>query len=262
MTRTPRTALITGSSRGIGRATAVALARRGVRVALAARGATDLEAAAADVAAAGPDPLVKTCDFAEPAAILSLFGRLEAAGFSPDILVNNVGVARIASFEEVDDEEWRRNWEINVMSAVRCCRLALPAMKERGWGRVVNVSSSAGKRPSARWAAYAPTKAALQGLTIVLADELGRTGVTVNAVCPGPVRSSLWTAADGLWSSIAQGGEGREEALRRVESDLPGGRLGAPEEVAEVISFLCSDSASWIHGAVLSVDGGSVRLVV
>lgn len=210
----------------------------------------------------GPEPLVETCDFGEPAAIRSLFQRLGEAGFSPDILVNNVGVARIASFGDVDDEEWRRNWEVNVMSAVRCCRLALPGMTERGWGRVLNVSSSAGKRPSARWAAYAPTKAALQGLTIVLADELRGTGVTVNAVCPGPVRSSLWTAKDGLWSSVAHGGEGREEALARVGSGLPAGRMGEPEEVAEAIAFLCSEPASWIHGAVLSVDGGSVRLVV
>jgi NAD(P)-dependent dehydrogenase (short-subunit alcohol dehydrogenase family) len=135
-------------------------------------------------------------------------------------------------------------------------------MTERGWGRVVNVSSSAGKRPSARWAAYAPTKAALQGLTIVLADELRGTGVTVNAVCPGPVRSSLWTGEEGLWSSVAEGGEGREEALARIGSGLHAGRMGEPEEVGEAISFLCSESASWVHGAVLSVDGGSVRLVV
>jgi 3-oxoacyl-[acyl-carrier protein] reductase len=240
----------------------VALARRGVRVALAARGRADLEEAAAEVAASGPAPLVELCDFGDPDAVRALFNRLASTDFSPDILVNNVGTARIASFHEVDDEEWRRNWELNVMSAVRCCRLAVPAMRERGWGRVVNVSSSAGKRPSARWAAYAPTKAALQGLTIVLADELRRTGVTVNAVCPGPVRSSLWTAADGLWSSIAQGGEGREEALRRVASDLPAGRMGEPEEVAEAISFLCSEPASWVNGAVFSVDGGSVRLIV
>ncbi|MGH7565332.1 MAG: SDR family NAD(P)-dependent oxidoreductase [Gemmatimonadota bacterium] len=262
MTQAPRTALVTGSSRGIGKATAVVLAGRGVRVALAARGRSDLEAAAAEVAAAGPEPLVETCDFGDPTAIRALFERLEATGFAPDILVNNVGVARIAAFAEVDDEEWVRNWQVNVMSAVRCCRLALPGMTGRGWGRVVNVSSSAGKRPSARWAAYAPTKAALQGLTIVLADELRGSGVTVNAVCPGPVRSSLWTDEDGLWSSVARGGEGREEALARVERALPAGRMGEPEEVAEAISFLCSETASWVHGAVLSVDGGSVRLVV
>jgi NAD(P)-dependent dehydrogenase (short-subunit alcohol dehydrogenase family) len=148
------------------------------------------------------------------------------------------------------------------MSAVRCCRLALPGMTDRGWGRVVNVSSSAGKRPSAKWAAYAPAKAALQGLTIVLADELRGSGVTVNAVCPGPVRSTLWTAKDGLWSSLAREGEGSQETLERVGAGLPAGRMGEPEEVAEAIAFLCSEGASWVHGAVLSIDGGSVRLVV
>lgn len=238
------------------------LARHGVRVALAARGLADLEAAAAEVAAAGPAPLVAACDFGDSAAIAALFERLASAGAAPDILVNNVGLARIASFAETDDEEWRRNWELNVMSAVRCTRLALPAMVARGWGRIVNVSSSAGKRPSARWAAYAPTKAALQGLTIVLADELRGSGVTVNAVCPGPVRTPLWTADAGLWTALARDGEDRERTLAGLARDLPAGRMGKPEEVAEVIGFLCSDAAAWVHGAVWSVDGGSVRLVV
>ncbi|HUF89978.1 MAG TPA: SDR family oxidoreductase [Gemmatimonadota bacterium] len=258
----PRTALVTGSSRGIGRATSVALSRSGVRVALAARGRDDLERAAAAVAAAGPEPLAIECDFGDPDSIRALFEELDERGFSPDILVNNVGTARMASFAEVDDAEWRRNWEVNVMSAVRCCRSVLPAMVSRGWGRVVNVSSSSGKRPSARWPAYAPTKAALQGLTIILADEYGGSGVTVNAVCPGPVRSSLWTADDGLWSEVARPDEDREATLERVGGGLPAGRMGEPEEVAAAISFLCSEEASWVHGAILSVDGGNVRLVV
>jgi len=257
-----RNALVTGSSRGIGRATAVLLARRGARVALSARGRDDLEGAAGEVAAAGSEPLAVECDFGDPASIGALFDRLEGAGFTPDILINNVGVARMAPFDEVGDEEWLRNWEVNVMSAVRCCRRVLPAMVTRGWGRIVNVSSSSGKRPSARWAAYAPTKAALQALTIVLADEYGGHGITVNAVCPGPVRSPLWTADGGLWSGVARPGEDREAALARVGDRLPAGRMGEPAEVAAAIAFLCSEEASWVHGAVLSVDGGNVRLVV
>ena len=123
-------------------------------------------------------------------------------------------------------------------------------------------ASSAGKRPSARWPAYAPTKAALQGLTVALADELSGSGVTVNAVCPGPVRTPLWTDEEGLWRAVARPGEDRERALERLAERLPSGRLAEPEDIAPLIAFLCSDDAGWVHGSVLSVDGGSVRLVV
>lgn len=257
-----RTALVTGSSRGIGRATAVALASDGLRVVVVARGAEDLAGAADAVRDAGGEAVVETCDFGDAGAIEGLFDRLEADGIAIDVLVNNVGVARRARFEEVDDAEWAENWEVNVMSAVRCGRRALPGMAERGWGRVVNVSSSAGKRPSAAWPAYAPTKAALQALTIVWADTYGEAGVRVNAVCPGPVRTPMWTAEDGLWRTVAGEGEGREEALAKVGGKLPTGRMGEPAEVAAAIAFLCGDEASWVHGAILSVDGGNVGIVI
>lgn len=258
-----RTALVTGSSRGIGRATAVVLAKAGARVVLTARGADDLDEAAEAVAAAGGEPVVETCDFADGSSIESLFDRLDAAGLSLDVLVNNVGVARRATFEAIDDQEWTRHWETNFMSAVRCGRRAIPPMVERGHGRVVNVSSSAGKRPSAKWAAYAPTKAALQALTIVWADTYGGTGVTVNAVCPGPVRSPMWTAEEsGLWRAVAREGEGREAALERVGKGLPAGRMGEPEEVAAVVGFLCGEEAGWVNGSVWSVDGGNVGIVI
>lgn len=257
-----KTALVTGSSRGIGRATAVALAEAGFGVILTARGHADLADAAGEVVATGVDPRVEPCDFADPGSVQSLFDRLEDDGVEIDVLVNNVGVARLADFEDVDDEEWELNWAVNVMSAVRCGRRAIPAMAERGWGRVVNVSSSAGKRPSAKWPAYAPTKAALQALTMVLADEYGGTGVTVNAVCPGPVRTSMWTDEDGLWRAVAREGEGREDVIERIGAGLPAGRMGEPGEVAAVVAFLCSEDAGWVHGAALSVDGGNVRIVV
>ncbi|MBW3660515.1 MAG: SDR family oxidoreductase [Gemmatimonadetes bacterium] len=257
-----RTALVTGSSRGVGRATALVLTRAGLDVVLTARGRADLEDAAAAVADAGGEGRIETCDFGDPEAVQALLDRLEEDGVAVDVLVNNVGIARMARFEDVDDSEWTANWEVNVMSAVRCGRRLIPPMVERGWGRVVNVSSSAGKRPSAKWPAYAPTKAALQALTIVWADTYGGTGVTVNAVCPGPVRTPMWTAADGLWREVAREGEEKEAALERVGEKLPAGRMGEPEEVAAAIGFLCSEEAAWVHGAVLSVDGGNIGFVV
>ncbi|MDX1622874.1 MAG: SDR family oxidoreductase [Gemmatimonadota bacterium] len=256
-----RTALVTGSSRGIGRATAVALARDGTRVVLTARGREDLAEAAEEVAEAGGEPVVEPCDFGDAGSIASLFDRLEREGVEIDVLVNNVGVARIAPFEEVDDVEWDRNWRINVMSAVRCSRRVAPGMAGRGWGRIVNVSSSAGVRPSPRWPAYAPTKAATQALAMVLAATYGERGVTVNAVCPGPVATPMWTDEEGLWRVVARKGEEREEVLARVGEGLPAGRMGEPGEVGAVIAFLCSEEASFVNGAVLSVDGGNVRIV-
>jgi 3-oxoacyl-[acyl-carrier protein] reductase len=258
----PRTALVTGSSRGIGRATAVALAAGGARVVLTARGTANLEEAARAVLAVGPEPRVEACDFEEAPQIDSLFDRLAADGVAIDILVNNVGIARIARFDEVPDREWARDWELNVMSAVRCSRRAIPSMRARGWGRIVNVASSAAKRPSARWPHYATTKAALLGLTMVLADTYARDGITVNAVCPGPVASPMWTGESGLANVVARPGESREDVLERVGAGIPIGRMGEPEEIAAAIAFLASDAASYVNGAALSVDGGNLRIVV
>lgn len=258
-----RVALVTGSSRGIGRATSVALAARGARVVMTARGRADLEEAAEEVAARGPAPRIEECDFENPADIEALFDRLLTDGLAVDILVNNVGIARMARFEDVPDEEWRRDWELNVMSAVRCCRRALPAMHRKGWGRIVNVASSAAKRPSARWPHYATTKAALLGLTMALADAHGRDGITINAVCPGPVASPLWTAPGGLADAVAEARGGSPDAvLQEIGERIPIGRMGEPEEIGEVIAFLCTDAARYVHGAALSVDGGNVRIVV
>ncbi|MGH7571853.1 MAG: SDR family NAD(P)-dependent oxidoreductase [Gemmatimonadota bacterium] len=257
-----RTALVTGSSRGIGRAAAIALARAGVRVVLTSRGGADLEAAAREVAAAGPEPRALRCDFGDAGQIEALFDRLADEGEAVDILVNNVGVGRMADFLDVPDAEWTRFFEVNVMSAVRCSRRVLPGMQERRWGRIVNVSSTAGIRPSARWPHYAPTKAALQALTMVLADDCAKDGITVNAVCPGPTLSSLWTADDGLAARIAEAQEAtKERVLESVGARIPAGRMGEPEEIGAAIAFLASEEASYVNGAVLSVDGGIVHIV-
>lgn len=257
-----RCALVTGSSRGIGRATAIALAQAGSRVVLSSRGGDDLETAAHAVAAAGPEPRVEACDFGDARQIDGLFNRLAADGEAIDILVNNVGLSRMGDFLEVADEEWTRSWVLNVMSAVRCTRRALPEMRERGWGRIVNVSSSAGIRPSARWPDYAPAKAALQALTMVLADGYAKDGITVNAVCPGPTLSPAWTAANGLAEHVAQTqGTTPARVLESVAARVPAGRMGEPEEIAAAIAFLASEEASFVNGAVVSVDGGNVHIV-
>lgn len=257
-----RTALVTGSSRGIGRASAIALARGGARVVLTSRGGEDLEEAGRQVAAAGAEPRIELCDFADPHAIESLFDRLAVGGVAIDILVNNVGLSRMGEFLELADDEWARSWELNLMSAVRCTRRALPGMRERGWGRIVNVSSSAGIRPSARWPDYAPAKAALQALTMVLADGYAKDGITANAVCPGPTRSPTWTAEGGLGDHLAASrGTTRDEILESVGSGIPAGRMGEPEEIAAAIAFLASEEASFVNGAVVSVDGGNVHIV-
>lgn len=256
-----RRALVTGSSRGIGRATAIALARAGARVVLTSRGGEDLEAAARAVADAGPEPRIEICDFADAGQIEALFDRLAADGEAIEILVNNVGAGRMADFLDVPDEEWMHLWELNVMSAVRCTRRVLPGMRERRWGRIVNVSSSAGIRPSARWPHYAPTKAALQALTMVLADGYAKEGITVNAVCPGPTLSPSWTAGDGLAASIAEAQETtRARVLESVGARIPAGRMGEPEEIGAAVAFLASEEASFVNGAVLSVDGGNVHV--
>ncbi|MGH7550627.1 MAG: SDR family NAD(P)-dependent oxidoreductase [Gemmatimonadota bacterium] len=256
-----RLALVTGSSRGIGRATAIALARAGARVVLTSRGGDDLKAAAREVAGAGPEPRVETCDFGFAGQIEALFDRLDSDGEAVDVLVNNVGAGRMGDFLDVPDTEWTILWELNVMSAVRCTRRVLPGMRERHWGRIVNVSSSAGIRPSARWPHYAPTKAALQALTMVLADGYAKDGVTVNAVCPGPTLSPTWTAGNGLAASIAEAqGTTSARVLEAVGGRIPAGRMGEPGEIGAAIVFLASEEASFVNGAVLSVDGGNVHV--
>ncbi|MDQ3424738.1 MAG: SDR family oxidoreductase, partial [Actinomycetota bacterium] len=175
-----------------------------------------------------------------------------------DVLVNNVGVARQARFEDVPDEEWDEYWQLNVMSYVRAIRAALPSLRAGG-GAIVNVSSTAGKRPSAGMPHYSVTKAAVLSLSRLVADLYADDGVRCNAVTPGPTATDAWLGEGGL--ADQQGGD-REEVLRRVGAGRPLGRLARPEEIAAVIVFLCSDRASYVTGAAWSADGGTVPIII
>jgi 3-oxoacyl-[acyl-carrier protein] reductase len=243
-----RICVVTGSTAGIGLETARLLVDEGARVVTCGRrdapGVGEEVHIAADLAAPG-----------EPERVVA--AAVELGGI--DCLVNNVGAARQARFEEVPDDEWDAYWQLNLMSHLRAIRAAVPAMRERGGGAIVNVSSTAGKRPSTGMPHYSVTKAAMLSLSRLVADLYAKDGIRCNAVSPGPTATDAWLGDGGL--ADQQGGD-REEVLAKVGAGRPLGRLARPEEIAAVIVFLCSDRASYVTGAAWSADGGTVPIIV
>lgn len=228
-----RRAVVTGAGQGIGAAVAELLRAEGAEVVNASR-STGLD----------------VTDPATPARLLD--------GGQVDILVNNAGTSYLRSLDELSDEDWREQWELHVMGPLRLMRALGPPMRERGWGRIVNVTSSSAKRPSASNAAYSVTKAAQQSLSRVFADEYAGSGVLVNAVAPAATATPLWTGPDGL---AEQSGDARA-AFERQAAKIPIGRLLEAGEVAAVVAFLCSEAASAVTGAAWSADGGAVPTIV
>jgi 3-oxoacyl-[acyl-carrier protein] reductase len=260
--------VVTGASRGIGKETARLLCVEGANVLLVARGEEALAAAADEVAQAGAEaggtaaPLV--LDVTAEDAGQQMVEVVEERFGALDVLVNNAGTAQWRDLDEVPDEDWRAQYELNVMAPLRAMRAAAPAMVERDWGRIVNVCSTAGKRPSAAMPEYSVAKAAELSLSRLFADRYAKSGVLVNAVCPGPVESEMWMDAGGLLDQSREmaGAESREEALEAAGAKRPIGRLARVEEIAAAIVFLCSERASYVSGAAWSVDGGTVQVII
>ena len=258
-----RACIVTGASGGIGQATAVALSGEGAGVLLVGRRSGVLDELALRCAQAGGrgEPLVldvTALDAGEQVleACLERFGRIDA-------LVNGAGTSAVRALEELTDEEWQAQWDLHVIGPMRLMRAAAPAMAEQGWGRIVNVCSSSGKRPSATNMAYSVTKAAELSLSRAFADIWAARGVLVNSVSPGPIGGDLWLAPGGLADQQAAArGVGREQVLESVAARQPLGRLGTEEEIAAVIVFLCSEPASNVAGAAWSVDGGAVPVII
>jgi NAD(P)-dependent dehydrogenase (short-subunit alcohol dehydrogenase family) len=244
-----RRCLVTGSTGGIGLATARMLVEEGAHVVTTGRseapGIGEALHVRADLALPG-----------EPERVVGEAGEL-------DVLVNNVGVAVQRDFLDVGDADWAEAWELNVMSYVRAVRAALPGMRSRGRGVIVNVSSTAGKRPSTSMPDYSVTKAAVLSLSRLVADLYAKDGIRCNAVTPGPTATDAWLGDGGLADQQARrSGKDRDEVLAAVGAGRPLGRLAEPEEIAAVVAFLCSDRAAYVTGAAWSADGGTVPVII
>ena len=250
-----KTALVTGASRGIGRGIAIELAREGCGVALCARGQAALEEAAAEVRGHGVEAVTVVADVTTEAGVGSAVDATLAAFGRIDVLVNNVGGSTGSSFQETPIEEWQRAIDLNLIPAVRACRLVVPHMRARGGGAIVNVASIYGREwggAYTRRPTYIAAKAAEIGMSKALAMELAPYGIRVNAVAPGSILFS-----GGGWERRTR--EDPDGIAAFLKADLPLGRFGRVEEVGRVVAFLASDAASLVLGACLTVDGGQSR---
>ncbi|HKR00731.1 MAG TPA: SDR family NAD(P)-dependent oxidoreductase [Pyrinomonadaceae bacterium] len=255
---TGKIALVTGGGRGIGRAVALAFAREGADVVLAARTREQVERVAEEVSReCGVTALPLSCDVADARAVTAMFEEAtKRFGRGVDILVNNAGIAESAPLVKTSDELWHRHLAVNLSGTFYCTRAALPAMIERGWGRVINMASVAGKTGAPYIAAYTASKHGVLGLTRSCAMEVATRGVTVNAICPGYVETEM--AEHAISNITNKTGKSETEARAVLEQMSPQRRLITAEEVAALALLLASDEGRGINGQAINVDGGSV----
>ena len=240
-------ALVTGGGRGIGAAVARELALAGARVVVCGRKLAELDALAAEISGEAI-----ACDLTDRAATDAMLARLG----SIEILVNNAGAAESASLEQTSDVLWDRMIELDATSPFRVTRALVPAMVKAGWGRVVNIASNAGVSGYAYTAAYCAAKHAMVGWTRALAIDLARTGVTINALCPGWVETAM--SAEAVARIAEKTGRSEADARKALETMSPQRRMIQPAEVAHVALMLCAEPARGIHGQTIVIDGGAI----
>jgi NAD(P)-dependent dehydrogenase (short-subunit alcohol dehydrogenase family) len=252
-----RLALITGGGRGIGRAIALLFAREGASIVVAARTREQIDNVAREVHQIGVDSLAVECDVANAESVLKAFAQVRnSLGRGPDILVNNAGIAESALFIKSDEWMWERHVNTNIGGTFRCTHAALPEMIERGWGRVINIASIAGKTGAPYISAYAASKHGVLGLTRSVALEVAAQGITVNAICPGYVDSDM--TSRNVENIVSKTGKSASETLEVLKQMNPQHRLVTPEEVAAVALLLAAEDGRGINGQAINVDGGMV----
>jgi 3-oxoacyl-[acyl-carrier protein] reductase len=253
-----KTVLVTAASQGLGRATALSFAREGARVAICARKAATVERAAQELSAeTGAEVVAFTCDLTDPAQIDVLVAEVVARFGTVHVLVNNAGGPPPGRFGAVTDADWQRAFELTLMSAVRASRAVLPHMRRQKWGRIVNISSSSVKQPILDIHLSNSLRLGVAGWAKSLATEVAAENVLINTVGPGWTRTER--VEDLVGSRAAQSGASRADVEASIVRAMPIGRLGRPEEIADVVVFLASERASFVTGTFLAVDGGSVQ---
>lgn len=252
-----RIAIVTGGGRGIGRATAIALAHAGVDLAVVARSADEIAETADQVRRLGRRAEALVCDVTRRGDIEETLQKALASLGEPSILVNNAGIAAGAKLADTTDELWDRTMAVNVTGAFYWTRAVMPLMLKGGWGRVINIASIAAKAAAPYMVAYAASKHALLGLTRAVASEVAAKGVTVNAICPGYVDTPM---TEGSIDNIhARTGRSQEDARKILEGFSPQGRLMTAQEVASIAVFLSTHEARGINGQGIVLDGGGVQ---
>jgi 3-hydroxybutyrate dehydrogenase len=253
-----RIALITGGGRGIGRAIALAFAREGAAVTIAARKSQQIEHVASEVRVEYEvEAIPVVCDVSDGSSVQRMFDQVaEKFGRGPDLLVNNAGVAESATLDKTDDALWQRLIAVNLSGTFYCMRAALPDMVAHGWGRIINIASIAGKTGAPYIAAYSASKHGVLGLTRSVALEVAAKGITVNAICPGYVDTEM--TSRGVENITAKTGKSSDDALAAIKRMSPQNRLVTAEEVAALALLLASEDGRGINGQAINVDGGTV----
>jgi len=241
-----RVAIVTGAARGIGKAIALTFVREGAKVALVDVDRDQLDLLKDEISKNKGEALSLPCDITQSPQVKEMVNQVREAFGRVDILVNNAGIIRRGTIETITEEDWDRVIEVNLKGTFNCCKAVFGIMKQQGYGKIVNISSIAGKMGDITSApGYGPSKAGIDALTKTLARQLAPYGINVNGVAPHAIETEM----SAQWS---------EERRREIIASIPLGRLGKPEEVAEAVLFLVSDEASFITGEILDVNGGAL----